>query len=102
MRARFRGASDLGWVLLVASVTALVGLMLVEHLQTRHELYRVARDRSHAAFEQRTLLEQQRHLELEQRIRVHAGAAAAGRATLSTVPPERVVTIDVDAIREAP
>lgn len=93
MARGLRGNHDL-WALVVTAVlTALLAHLLLSHLRVRQELYSSARDRSRAAFVQRQLLEEQRHLSLENRIR-QAGISREERgADTLPAPPERTVIL---------
>lgn len=93
MRRGLRGSHDLWAIFLIAAFTAAMGYLLLDHLQVRQELYTSARERSHAAFLQRQLLEEQRHLSLENRIRQAAVERPGGDSGVQPARPETTLVL---------
>lgn len=93
MRRGLRGNHDLWAIALIAAITAMLGFLLLDHLQVRQELYTSARERSHAAFLQRQLLEEQRHLSLENRIRQAAVERPDENTGAQPARPERTLVL---------
>ena len=93
---RISGANDIAWILAVFGVGTLVVAMLVGHLRTRFEVYRLANDRAELAAELRELQEQRRQLELEQQVRldrIEAGEASDDFA-LRPLRPEQIYVVE--------
>lgn len=63
------GLRDLMWLGAIAVATSLLTFFLLSHLQLRFELYDAAQERAHQAWQQRQLIFQGEHLELERRYR---------------------------------
>jgi hypothetical protein len=84
------GFSDLVWIVSISAAATVLAFFLIDHLQMRFELYQTAQERAHQAWQQRQLIFQEEHLELEKRYRAREmdwsedSAVTQGLAPLSS------------------